>query len=66
MKYVHPTDEGTYVRIMPGKPHSDFPHQREPYVSHMVHGKALDNNGNYVGRNAPEAHIPLNVFIYRE
>ena len=30
MKYVHPNNTGIYVRVMPGKPHSVFPHQQKP------------------------------------
>jgi hypothetical protein len=66
IKYIHPKDDGTYVRIMPGKPHSPFPCQREPYVTQMQHGKALDKYGNITNTNAPEAHIPIGEFIYRE
>ena len=31
----------------------------------MTEGKAFDKFGNKVAKNAPEAHIPLNGFIYR-
>lgn len=66
MKYVHPDNEGTYVRIMPGKPHSPYPHQKEPYVNHRINGSSLDKFGKIVANDAPEAHIPINEFIYRE
>ena len=66
MKFVHPNEEVTYIRIMPGKPHSPNILQREPYVVQVVHGKSLDNFGNIVTGNAPEAHVPINKFIYRE
>ncbi len=65
IKYVHPTDEGTYIRIMPGKAHSPFSLQREPYVNQRVHGKSIDKHGNIVPNDSPEAHIPLQEFIYR-
>lgn len=65
MKYVHPENEGTYVRVMPGKPHSPFPNQREPYVNHRVNGKSVDKYGNIVDNKSPDAHIPLDEFIYR-
>ncbi len=66
IKYVHPSDEGTYVRVMPGKPHSPFPCQREPYVNHRIHGKSVDKFGNFVPNDSFEAHIPFKEFVYRE
>jgi hypothetical protein len=66
MKYVHPTDEGTYIRVTPGKPHSPFPYQQKPYVSHLRNGNFLDKNGNIVGRKDPAAHIPVEEFVYRK
>jgi hypothetical protein len=65
MKYVHPTNEGTYVRIMPGKAHSLFPLQREPYVNQRIHGKSVDKHGNIVPNDSPEAHIPFHEYVYR-
>ncbi len=64
MKYVHPTDEGTYIRVMPGTPHSKYPHQQRPYVSHVKNGSYLDKNGNVVNSKDPAAHIPLDEFMY--
>ncbi len=66
MKYVHPNDEGTYVRVMPGKSHSQFPHQQKPYVVRMKNGQNLDKLGNNVSQGAIEAHIPLDEFFYIE
>jgi hypothetical protein len=65
MEYVHPANNHLRVRVMPGKPHSPFPHQQNPYVVQMKEGKALDKFGNPVAKSAPEAHIPLDEFIYR-
>jgi hypothetical protein len=31
----------------------------------MKNGKTLDKFGNKVAKNAPEAHIPLDEFVYR-
>jgi tetratricopeptide (TPR) repeat protein len=64
MKYVHPKDESTYVRIMPGKPHSPYPYQRSPYVVQMKNGKTLDKFGNVVLHDSHEAHIPISEFVY--
>ncbi|GAB4194268.1 MAG: hypothetical protein Tsb0015_17260 [Simkaniaceae bacterium] len=66
MKYVHPQDEGTYIRIMPGKAHSQNPCQQKPYVNQRIHGKSLDKHGNIVSNKSKEAHIPLEEFVYRE
>lgn len=66
MKYVHPKHDHTYVRIMPGKPHSPLPHQQNPYVNQVKDGKALDKFGNIVKADSPEAHIPYEEFVYRD
>ncbi len=64
MKYVHPNNEQTYVRIMPGKIHSDYPHQQRPYVVQMTDGETLNKFGQVVHRSSPEAHIPFEEFIF--
>jgi len=64
MKYVHPKTGETNIRVMPGKPHSPFPHQQKPYVVQMKNGEIIDKYGNIVERNSIEAHIPLDEFIY--
>lgn len=61
---MHPTNEQTYFRIMPGKPHSPFPYQQKPYVIQMKDGNNIDKFGNIVGKKAPEAHIPLEEFYF--
>jgi len=66
IKYVHPENEHISVRVMPGKPHSPYPHQQKPYVVQMEKGKALDAHGNRILHELPEAHIPINNFVYRE
>ncbi len=66
IKYVHPKDEGTYVRIMPGKMHSKNPCQQKPYVNQRIHGKSLDKQGNTASNKSAKSHIPLGEFIYRE
>ncbi|MBS0622463.1 MAG: hypothetical protein JSR80_05860 [Verrucomicrobia bacterium] len=65
MKYVHPTNTHTYIRVMPGKPHSPFPYQQKPYVNHRVNGQSLDKYGKVVLNDSLEAHIPIDEFIYR-
>lgn len=64
MKYVGPINSGSYVRVMPGKPHSPYPYQQQPYASQMKDGNMHDKYGDIVSTKAP-AHIPLSEFIYR-
>ncbi|GAB4194576.1 MAG: hypothetical protein Tsb0015_17530 [Simkaniaceae bacterium] len=63
--YVHPEHTHTSIRIMPGKPYSPFPFQRNPYVIHKINGRTLNKFGNEVLSNSPEAHISLKEFVYR-
>jgi len=51
MKYVNPKNEGNYVCIVPGTPHSPNPVQQRPYVNHRVNGASLDKHGNFSLRN---------------
>ncbi|MEN9654288.1 MAG: hypothetical protein RL235_400 [Chlamydiota bacterium] len=64
MEYVHPMNTHLSVRVMPGKPHSPYSHQQKPYVIQMKDGKAFDRQGNLVPHESPEAHIPIDEFIY--
>ncbi len=66
MIYVHPENNHISVRVMPGKPHSEYPHQRTPYVIYKKHGQTLDKFGKRADPNTPEAHIPLEDFIYEK
>jgi len=64
--YVHPEHTHTSIRVMPGKPHSPNLNQQNAYVIYMRNGKALDKHGNIVNKKSPEAHIPLEEFVYRD
>ena len=66
MEYMHPTNTHISVRVMPGKPHSPHLNQQKPYVIQKKDGKAFDKHGNLVEQKTPEAHIPIEEFIYRE
>lgn len=66
MKYVHPENEHTYIRVMPGKPHSLNPNQQNPYVNHRINGQSIDKFGRRVANDSPEAHIPIEEFVYRK
>nr|NGX38496.1 hypothetical protein [Chlamydiota bacterium] len=66
MLYVHHQHTHISIRVMPGKTHSPNPRQQKPYVVHMKNGKAIDKHGNIVDKRAPEAHIPLEEFVYRD
>jgi hypothetical protein len=50
---------------MPGIPDSPNPFQQKPYVIHMRDGNALNKSGKMVLPESPEAHIPVDEFIYR-
>jgi hypothetical protein len=54
---------------MPGQPDSPFPAQRNPYVKDQKSGSFVDKGGRPIpGANpadTPEAHIPLDEFIFR-
>lgn len=65
MEYMHPINTHISIRVMPGKPHSPFPYQQKPYIVHKKDGKAFDKHGNMIEQKAPEAHIPVDEFIYR-
>ncbi len=65
MLYVHPENAHISIRIMPGKSHSPFPYQQKPYVIQMDNGKAIDKFGKRISADMPEAHIPLEEFVYR-
>ena len=65
INYVHPKNNHLSVRVMPGKPYSQYTHQCNPYVIQMKEGKAFDKFGNLVNHKSPEAHIPINEFVYR-
>lgn len=65
MKYVDPLDPGSYIRVMPGKPHSSFSYQQKPYVNQRINGKSVDKHGNIVLNDSPEAHILIEEFIYK-
>ncbi|MEM8628891.1 MAG: hypothetical protein AAGF04_02300 [Chlamydiota bacterium] len=64
MKYVHPKHTHTSIRVMPGKPHSQWSSQRRPYVIIMKNGDVLDNAGNLVLIDTFEAHIPVEEFVF--
>ena len=64
IKYVHPNNEQTYIRVMPGKLHSSNPAQQRPYVTWMKNGETLDKYGNVVNKKSVEAHIPIEDFTY--
>lgn len=65
IEYMHPNNTHISTRVMPGKPHSPYPSQQKPYVIQKKDGKAFDKYGNLVDQGAPEAHIPIDEFIYR-
>lgn len=63
-RFVDPANPHNSVRVMPGDPKSPFPNSQRPYVRHLKDGQSLDVNGNVVPKNTPEAHIPLEDFVW--
>lgn len=61
IEYVHPDDEHTKIRVMPGK--SDNPHTnpQDKYVRVQRNGDYYDKNGNPTNDDGV-SHIPLNEF----
>lgn len=66
IRYVHPTDEQISIRVMPGKPHSHNPAQRNPYIIDSRADFCYDKLGNKVSFRDVSAHIPLAEYIYRK
>ena len=66
MEYLDPVQPKTSMRVMPGTPHSPNPRQQVPYVIQTKRGKTLDKFGREVSSDAPEAHIPLCEFVYKD
>ena len=64
MQYAHPDNNHTYVRVMPGKPHSYTLWQRKPYVSQQNGKGRFDKHGNIVTKDVEAAHIPLEQYKY--
>ncbi len=65
IRYIDPCNPHNEIRVMPGKPHSPLPYQQKPYVVQKRDGKALDRYGNLINKNHPEAHIPVDEFVYQ-
>ena len=67
IKYVHPTNDQIFIRVMLARIHSKNPFQRENYIAWHKDGKRLDKYGNSVKKKSKEAHIPIDEFItYKE
>lgn len=63
--YMHPEHEHTSIRVMFGMPHSPNQMQQKAYVVMKNNGKTFDKMGNPVHSKSPEAHIPLEEFLYK-
>jgi hypothetical protein len=64
--YLHPEHAHTSIRIMPGKPHSPLPYQQKPYVIYRNNGNTFDKFGKVVDSSAPESHIPIEEFVFKD
>jgi RHS repeat-associated protein len=65
VRYIDPQNPHNSVRVMPGTPSSPYPNSQNPYVRWHRDGQSLGVNGSPVPKNSPEAHIPLDEFIYK-
>lgn len=64
LEFVHPEDDSTRVRVMPGNPSSPHEKSREPYVKVKKGQQYYDKGGNPVDNNTSESHIPLSEFDF--
>lgn len=63
-RFVDPSNPHNSVRVMPGNPNSPFPNSQRPYVRHIRDGNSLDIEGKVVSKTSPDAHIPLEEFVW--
>lgn len=60
--YVNPKNEHDHIRVMPGNPGSQYPHQQRQYVIDRNWGALMNRDGQRIGgtdpRRSPDAHIP--------
>jgi len=68
IKFVDPSERGTYVRVMPGKPHSKNLCQQRPDIKQQINGHTLDKQGKIVKKGHPPetSHMSPEEFVYRE
>jgi hypothetical protein len=64
MVYVHPLDESTYARVMPGRAHSPHGVLKMPYVVHVEQGRTMNQSGCIVSKNTSNSYIPYEDFEY--
>lgn len=62
LEYIHPDNEHTRIRVMPGNPNSKHESQRKPYVKVNKDGKSYDKNGAPTENDSEPSHIPLDDF----
>ncbi len=65
VKYVHPNDRGTYVKIQKARPNSSQAGQKVDNVRWQKNGRSLNENGNIVSKQSEEAHIPTKDFKFK-
>lgn len=66
--YINPNNEHDLVRVMPGNPGSQYPHQQRPYVIDRNWGGYRNKDGQPIGGarpgKDPDAHIPYDIYIF--
>jgi SPP1 gp7 family putative phage head morphogenesis protein len=65
VKYVHPNDRGTYIKIQKARPNSSNVGQKIDNIRWQKNGKTLDKNGKIVPKQSEESHIPVKDFKFR-
>lgn len=64
IKYIDPKNNHTYIRVIPGASHTEFPAQQKPYIRYVINGKDVDKHRREVLRNSAQEHIKLEEFQY--
>jgi hypothetical protein len=66
--YINPNNPNDRIRVMPGNPDGQYPHQRRPYVVGQSWGAYVNRDGRPLGgadpRRHPDAHIPYDAYVF--
>ena len=66
LEFMHPSNEITRVRVMPGNPRSPHRVSQKPYVIVQRDGDFLDKYGKIVKERSDDSHIPLEDFNFKQ
>jgi hypothetical protein len=65
VKYVHPSNKHSYIRIQKAKPSSSNKGQQVNNVRWQKNGHSLDKYGNVVPAQSLQSHIPVEKFKFK-